>query len=120
MGLKEAFQKAAAVAFNAVGNLKISVVYSSVPNPAYNTSSGVVTESETDYTVNAIREDYEFRDTDGVNIKSTDIKLLILYEDLSITPLKDQDYITIGGTRWGVVNWQIDPADAVWTFKLRQ
>ena len=120
MGLKEAFQRAAVVAFNAAGNVKISVIYSNSPNPGYNPATGVVAEDQTDYTVNAIRENYEFKDADGINVKPTDIKLMILYEDLTITPYKDQDYVTINGTRWDVINWQIDPADAVWTFQARQ
>jgi hypothetical protein len=121
MGLKEAFQKAAAVAFNAAGNVKISVIYSSNPNPDYNPSTGVVDEEETHHpNINAIREDYAFDDIDDVNVKPEDIKLMILYADLSISLHKDQDYVTINGVRWGVINWQIDPADAVWTIQIRQ
>ena len=119
MGLKEAFQKAAEAAFNAAGNVKTSIVYSSNPNPVYNTGTGVVTESATNYTVNAIREDYKFNDVDNINIKPEDIKLLVLYSELSIL-LAEKDYVTMNATRWNVVNWQLDPADAVWTIQVRQ
>ena len=119
MGLKEAFQKAATIAFNAAGNVKTEVVYSSNPNPSYNPSTGVVVESETSYTINAIREDYKFDDIDNVNIKPEDIKLLVLYSELSIL-LAEKDYVTMNGTRWNVVNWQLDPADVVWTIQIRQ
>ncbi len=119
MGLREAFQKAAAVAFNAAGNVKTSVVYSSNPNPSYNTATGKVTEGATNHTIDAIREDYKFDDVDNVNIKPEDIKLLVLYSELSIL-LAEKDYVTMNGTRWNVVNWQIDPANAVWTIQIRQ
>jgi len=119
MGLKEAFQKAAVIAFNAAGNVKTTVVYSSNPNPSYNTSTGKVTEDATNYTINAIREDYKFDDVDNVNIKPADIKLLVLHSELSIL-LAEKDYVTINSTRWNVVNWQLDPADAVWTIQIRQ
>jgi hypothetical protein len=119
MGLKEAFQKAAIVAFNAAGNVKKSAVYSSNPNPTYNTATGKVTENATDYPIIAIREDYKFNDVDGLNVKPEDIKWLVLYSELEIS-LKEKDYITVGGTRWNVVNWQLDPAAAVWTIQVRQ
>jgi hypothetical protein len=119
MGLKEAFQKAAITAFNAAGNVKVSAVYSRNPDPTYNTSTGVVTEDPTEYSVNAIRDEYKFDDVDGVNIKPEDIKLLILNSELSIIP-KEKDFITISSTRWNVVNWNIDPADAVWTIQVRK
>jgi len=119
MGLKEAFQKAAAAAFNAAGNVKIAITYSSVPNPTYVPATGVVTEAETDYSVNAIREEYKSKEIDNVNIKPKDIKFLILYEDLTII-LSTKDYVTIGATRWNVVDWEIDPADALWTIQVRQ
>ena len=119
MGLKEAFQKAAIAAFNAAGNVKKSAVYTSNPNPTYDTSSGVVTEDPTNYSVTAIREDFKFNDVDGDRVKPEDTKWLVLYSQLEIA-LKENDYITIDSKRWNVVSWQLDPADAVWTIHVRQ
>lgn len=121
-GLQEAFQKAAAAAFTAAGNVKESVTVriKSSSNPAYNPSTDSVTDSYTDYTVNALPSGYDTKEIDGRTILNTDEKLMILVEDLpSITP-KRNDQIIRDSVTWEIESVHKDPADALWTLQIRK
>lgn len=119
MGLKEAFKAAVQTAFNAVGNVKISIVYTSNPPSSYDPSTGVTTPNTTDYSMtNVIREDYEAEEIDGLAIQTNDVKLLIPVDDLTPIPQID-DYVTMDSKQWNVVNKHKDPADALWTLQIR-
>jgi len=120
MGLKEAFKAAVQTAFNAAGNVKISITYTSNPPPVYDPSTGVATPNTTDYSLtNVIREDYEAMEIDGLAIQENDAKLLIPVDDLTPNP-KIDDYVTMDSQQWNVVNKYKDPADALWTLQIRQ
>lgn len=119
MGLKEAFKAAVQTAFNAAGNVKISIIYTSNPAPSYDPDTGVVTPNTTNYAMTqVIREDYKADEIDGSAIQMNDVKLLIPVDDLTPIPQID-DYVTMDSRQWNVVSKHKDPADALWTLQIR-
>jgi len=122
MGLKEAFQNAAVAAFNAAGNIKTSVTYRSKTNinPSFEPSTGTITDSYTDYTdVEFIFLKYEVKEIDGKSILRNDRKAIIPVTNLTPTPKRD-DIILLSSIPWNVVEFNTDPADALWEFQLRK
>ena len=128
MGLKEAFKAAAQAAFNAAGNVKLTIIYVSVGTPSYNKTTGVVTPNETSYTgISAILDEYTSREISNQPnferagnraILPKDKKVYILYDDLTPTP-KENDYVTIASQDWTVIGTYVDPAQAMWQLQVR-
>jgi hypothetical protein len=119
MALKSVFKAAAQTIFTALDDVKISVTYR-VVSSSYNTSTGIVTPSNTDYAItNCIRIDYEADEIDGLAVKPEDFKLMIPVDDLDVNPAVDHQ-ILIGTDIHNVVSYQKDPADAVWTIQIRK
>jgi hypothetical protein len=121
-GLKEAFRNAAAAAFAAADDVKEEVVLrvKASSNPSYTPSSDTISDSYTDYTVNAIPSGYDSREVNGRTILDTDEKIKILVADITnITP-KRTDQIVRDSVVWEIENVHKDPADAVWTLQVRK
>jgi len=122
MGLKEAFKNGAIAAFNAAGNVKTSVTYRSKfnANPSFDPETSIVKNTYTDYIdVEFIFLKYEVKEIDGTSILRNDIKAIIPFDNLTPTPKRD-DIILLSSIPWNVVEFNTDPADALWEFQLRK
>ena len=123
MGLANTIQKAAQTAFNAIGDIPLTCVYTSVGASVYNTTTGAVTSTDINYSGLAILfEDYsdkEIMDSAGAILK-TDQKASI--PNLSLTPTpKITDFITDSNSKkWTVEEALIDPARALWILQCRR
>lgn len=117
--MKDIFKNAAQIIFTAMDDVKITVTYR-VKTSSYNTSTGKVTISHTDYVItNCIRVYFTAKEIDGLAIKPEDFKLLIPVDDLPVTP-KIDDYVLIDSKNHNIIHYEKDPADAVWTIQVRK
>lgn len=130
-GLKEAFKKAAAAAFQAAGNVKETISYRSKQddNPTFNPSTNVVSDPYTLYeNLEVILTQYSVREVDGDSIQLTDLKCMLLCDDIEFIPKAHDVIVRIethndGSSKdvvWEILTLQKDAADAVWTFQLRR
>ena len=120
MGLKETLQAVAQTAIKATGTLRESVTYKTkTDDPSYVLATGVVSENETSYTVNAILDQNISGDIPNVSIDSNEKLAYIAAGDLTPTPKLD-DRITIDSVDWKVVDVKTDPAEAMWILKIQR
>ncbi len=120
MSLKTTFQKLAVTGFKIFDSVNIICTYTSVGEKSYNTTTGVASSSNTDTSnLNFLFTKYKKSEIDNEHILNTDVKGLIPYNNFSPTP-KIKDYLTTSSSlEYSVVNFGIDPSDALWTFQLR-
>jgi hypothetical protein len=71
------------------------------------------------YSCKAVRDRYSVSDKRNPNIIQGDVKILVLVNSLSVEPQKD-DLITIQGASFSVVDFDVDPANALWTIQGRK
>jgi hypothetical protein len=120
MGLKETFQNAAEVIVNGFGNVANSLSYHSLGTFSYAPTTGALTESgDSDVTITAIYDEIKSEEIQDRNIKMTDRKLLVANNDISVTP-KVNDYVTIDGVQYNVVDFISDPAEALYEIYVRR
>ncbi len=129
MGLNSTIQKAAQVAFKAIGDITRVCVYTSKGTSTYNATTGSHTSVDdcTEY-LNCLFEDFSTREIteSGGSILSTDQKasipapnLISIYDDI-ITP-KILDYIVDENEqKWVVQQTNIDSARALWVLQVRR
>ena len=120
MGLKETFQNAAEQIVTSFGNVASTLAYHSLGTFSYNTTTGVNTESgSSDVSIKAISDEIKSEEIQDRPAKMTDRKLLVANNDISVTP-KVGDYVTIGGNRFNVVDYKVDPAEALYILFCRE
>jgi hypothetical protein len=120
MSLKTAIQDAVASVLSAVGDIAVSCTFHSMGTMTYNTTTGAYTEADgTNVTISAILTDFEAQYIDNQIILPTDRQALVAASELSDVSPKPGDYITISTERWNVVSFQLDPADALYSFHIR-
>lgn len=120
MGIGTTVQTAVQAAFDVLDDMLTVVTYraKSSGSATYNTTTGAVSESYTDYSVSGLLVRYQAKEIDNLAIQPTDQKLLIPVLDLSPTP-KLNDVVVISSVSWQVVNFGKDPASAMWVIQLR-
>ena len=121
MGLRAVFKSGAQSALTAFGDVAVDSRYVSVTsNPIYDPGgSGSVTKATAGESISIIFDEYESSEIDGSKIIRSDQKALIPVDNLSYKPGID-DYITVSGVRWNVVNKETDPAEALWIIQIRK
>lgn len=72
-----------------------------------------------EYTCKAIKDNYTLRDRADGLILQGDVKILILANSISVSPLL-QDRVTIQGVTFTLVDASVDPAMALWTCQGRK
>jgi len=120
MGLQTAIKKAAQTAIKATGDIAETITYTSRSTGSYNTSTGAVSHTDTDYTLNAIVANFgsasqgskrgEVRPEHSGNLSVT-----FASNDLAVTP-DTNDLVTRGLTKYKVTQIISDPAGA--TYRL--
>ncbi len=86
----------------------------------YDTSTGVVTATDTKTTSRGLPLKYSVEEVNanGGTHLLTDVKLTVLQADMSVSP-DEEDYIIGGGRRWNIEEYRADPANVTWEFRLR-
>ena len=120
MGLQATLKNAAVAAFVAIDDIPKSCTYHPKGATSYNPATGAVTEgSQSDETVSFVFAGFTIDEIDGTTIKSSDMKALIPFSNISATP-KVEDYLTENSVRWNVMGKRKDPADALWILHVRK
>ena len=91
MALATSLQKAASKLISKFGG---SLTYRRVATGSYNTTTGVITETTTDYALRGVLEDVNAREVNEL-IQAGDKRLTLAAADLSITP-NTADRVLIG------------------------
>ena len=120
MGLKATIQNAVASALGGLDDMYEDAIYimtTSVYNPA--TSENV--KQDLGVEVKGVKVNYARREVDGTVIQADDFKFLIPNKWLvaNVVP-KTTHSIKINQVQYSIVNFVLDPADAVWTFQVRK
>jgi len=120
MGIGATVQSAVQSAFTVMDDMLTTVTYraKSSGSATYNTTTGAVSESYTDYSVDGLLVRYQSQEVDNVAIQPTDQKLLVPALDLTPTP-KLNDIVVISSVSWQVINFSKDPAGAMYIIQLR-
>lgn len=129
MGMREELQAELAEALDdpdGLGDAVSPVEGSRKSSPVYDPSTGTTTGGTVTYTGRGVFGSYLGKEIDGSLIQTTDVKLLILQNELFVsiagatTPTSAEPKIgdTVGGQR--VLNVSQDPAGATWTVQLRK
>lgn len=122
MGLREDVQTDVANAFDtdladAVSNLVLEHITRSTT--AYDTSTGVYTETSTTATSRGVFGSYTQSELSNSAIEPTDTKLIVLQNEITIEP-KAKDTITKENSKsFRVIQVGRDPADATYVIQLR-
>ena len=120
MSLKSTIQKAVKSGFRTVGDVAQNVTYYQKGDPDRNSATREVTSMDLPYVVKAIFTDYTSKDLENSAIRSTDQKILITKLDLPVV-VSDKDFIEdVDEVIWNVVNFETDPANAVWEIQGRK
>jgi len=124
MGLKETLQTAAGTVFTAIGNIKESVTYYSHTSTTYNVSTGLSTNTNANSIVSMVFLEHNNREIDNEKVLPGDKKALAVYASFGGTALDMHDYVMrveAGvSTRYNVVDYTVDPVEAVVTFNVRR
>ena len=96
MGLSSALKKV-------LTNKKLSsdVTFRSVSAGSYNTTTGVITETNTDTSIKGVLEDINLREVNELN-ESTDKKIQIAAASLSSTPTT-KDKVIVGSITYSII-----------------
>ena len=96
MGISSALKKV-------LTNKKLSadITFRSVSAGSYNTTTGVITETNTDTTIRGVLENFNLRDVNEL-IEATDKKLQIAAASLSSTPTT-KDKVIVGSVTYSII-----------------
>ena len=96
MGISSAIKKV-------LTNKKLSadITYRSVSAGSYNTTTGVITETNTDTTIKGVFEDINLREVNEL-IEATDKKIQIAAASLSSTPTT-KDKVIVGSVTYSII-----------------
>ncbi len=114
MGLQSEIQAALGDAFDADLADAVSVIgFSYTSTAAYDTSTGITTNTETTVQSRGLVEPVSNDMIDGEVVIASDTSFTILSNEISITP-KISDKITVDGIDYSINIALIDPAKVAW------
>ena len=106
-------------AIGILGDLTVSVVYSSNAEPTYDTTTGETTTTTTTYAFNAVFAKFGFDQVDSKVVVRTDAKLVVAYLDLPIEP-RENDTVVVNGQTWKVIRSLGVPGSSVLVIHIRE
>lgn len=119
MGLTSDLQDIVSDIFSgALDDIPVSITYI-VKSQSYDTATGVVATTETEYSVDAVRYKFDSSQVNNISVFDNDQRLLIAGKDLSPTP-QQNDIVILDSVRWEVVNVKSDPVRAHWDIQIRK
>lgn len=119
MGLRETLARAAATAFNAAGDVPVSIVVRHYTGAATRDPvTGAYTRPYVDYTDSqAVRSEFK-ADESRANVLSGDLKLI--GQGSRVQEADADDLVTLGARTYTVIVATRDPADATYTLHIRE
>ena len=117
MSLLTTVQSAVQTAKDATVSLWQSITYKDQSSATYNTSTGAVTQTATDYSVKALITKYDQEDI-ADHILATDLKAMLLVDELTPTPSND-DTVVYNSVEYSIVDFQQDVSQSLWYLQLR-
>ncbi len=116
MSLTKLIQDSVSTAFDQLGDLKSTVVYTE--EGEYDPTTGTVTGGAEHTTDNAIFTEYNAMEIDGTTVLITDRKLILFAVGLGFVPNPSGD-VTVDGRVYQVVSVIQDTAGATYTLQVR-
>ncbi|MEO1943427.1 MAG: hypothetical protein ABGY11_03940, partial [Candidatus Thioglobus sp.] len=92
--------------------------------PAYNASTGVVTNTKETVTIKVLVDTYMVNQRESNAVEKADLKVLIIQSELKtlanalITP-DTNDIVNFLGKDWNILDIQQDPANSLWELQIR-
>ena len=118
MSLTKTINDAVTQAMDALGDIKKAAVYTIVTKGTYDPLTDSQSDATVDVGLEVVHTSYKDTEIDGSKVQRKDSKILFQQGLLTTTP-SNKDYVTIGGTKWEVVDWMADPAGVIWIVQLR-
>lgn len=119
MGFQQLARDMVVMAFDVIADISTVTFYYRSADPTYNTSTGAVTDSSTSYSVKMLVSRWHAREIDNVSILPTDMKGIIAYTKLPITP-NVHCTVMLNDIELDVVGVFTDPMTAAWILQLRK
>jgi len=120
VGLREDIQKDLGIAFDTDLSDAVKTLFLiKLSTGDYSEDTGINTPVESTYSTRGVLDGYEDRELFDSAVHPTDVKAIILTNELSATPEID-DYIECSGIRYKAINVMADPADAHWEIQCRR
>ena len=122
MGFKSSIQGLVQSAFVTIGDIAETMIYTSIVQGQYDTFSGQITTTPTEYTFNAVVK-YGVLEKDKVNANETetaftgDIEIMFASKDLAIEP-STSDTITRNSELYAINRISSDAVKATYTLNL--
>lgn len=119
MGLRATFAAAVDSAFTALGDIPQSATYRRTTT-VYDPATGNNTSTNADTTITAIFTRFsELEIGRSAGLQVTDVKCLVRQASLAIIPSIQLDTVINGGKTYNLVNFNPDPAGAMYVIQLR-
>ena len=122
MGFKSSIQGLVQSAFVTIGDIAETVIYTQIVQGQYDTFTGQITNTPTEYTFNAVVK-YGVLEKDKVNANETetaftgDIEIMFASKDLAVVPTTS-DTITRNGELYAINRISSDAVNATYTLNL--
>lgn len=117
MSLRAVVADAVEAAFNAVGDLKISVVYTPPNTGDFNPATGVYATNTDTVTLDAIKVNTKENDRNRDSTRISDLTILVKAASLGGDPSSNGTF-TISSKVYSILAWTSDPAGATYTIDL--
>ena len=119
MGLREDIQTDIGAAFDGDLADAVKVLTLIKITGTYNDDPGDNTLTEVPFQTRGVLDKYEAIEIFNESVRPTDVKAIILINELDTTPEID-DYIEYSGIGYKIIRVRSDPADAHWELQCRR
>lgn len=117
MGLRDTITNAVSAAFTAVDDLTQTITYNYPGTVVYNPTTGLNTTSSTTVSVKAIFVARPYRYGTDSKVENNSPQILIKASDFT-SQLSLNGTFTVSGSRYDIVSWSTDPAQALYTIDV--
>jgi len=119
MGLRTTIEKSVQTAIKAVGDIAETITYNSITDGTYDTYTGLVSSTTTDYTIKAIVSPVGGKEESNITSTSFtgDVLAIFASKDLTVTP-DTNDTVTRNAEIYNIHDILSDPVTASYTLTL--
>ena len=119
MGLQFDIQSSVGLAFDTSLSDAVNVLSIERINTVFDPATNTTVKTTEVYETRGVLAGYSNEELVDTNIQPTDLKAIILQNDVGIEP-KLKDYMINGSERYEVVRVSKDPADCIWKIQCRK
>ena len=120
MSIGVKIKRSVAKAFDKLSDAQTSIIYTHVGTASYDPSTGAVTNSEVQYTVDGLLTRFKSEELESGEVHARDRKFTVLQDKLGFEPNFGADYVTIDGIDYVILNGTQDPYKIIWSMHLRE